>query len=210
MAYQKIELSEIPGLIRCETTTRDEGFALAADMTRAVYSHEQIYGQFCTLQDYIDAPIDEVYAYLADIQNLNEWTYSTRGFDETDEAGLFVGVDTLVDDTKIYMRLQADPQARTLDYHCAWDQGKDLWMVYLIRLIDANVVLNRPGTVLVWTNCHHPNYDKNPYPELSPSPNRTWVGDMWGLFYAGHAVELANLKAILERRHGSGARQVAP
>ncbi|MEU7754864.1 SRPBCC family protein [Micromonospora sp. NPDC049101] len=178
-------------------------------MTRAVYSHEQIYGQFCTLQDYIDAPIDEVYDYLADIQNLNEWTYSTRGFDETDEAGLFVGVDTLVDDTKIYMRVQADPQARTLDYHCAWDQGKDLWMVYLIRLIDANVVLNRPGTVLVWTNCHHPNYDKNPYPELSPSPNRTWVGDMWGLFYAGHAVELANLKAILERRHGSGARQVA-
>ncbi|MFG2049395.1 SRPBCC family protein [Micromonospora sp. NPDC048935] len=210
MAYQKIELAEIPGLIRCETTTRDEGFALAADMTRAVYSHEQIYGQFCTLQDYIDAPIDEVYAYLADIQNLNEWTYSTRGFDETDEDGLFVGVDTLVDDTKIYMRLQADPQARTLDYHCAWDQGKDLWMVYLIRLIDANVVLNRPGTVLVWTNCHHPNYDKNPYPELAPSPNRTWVGDMWGLFYAGHAVELANLKAILERRHGSGARQVAP
>ncbi|MGW5556938.1 SRPBCC family protein [Micromonospora sp. NPDC003944] len=179
-------------------------------MTRAVYSHEQIYGQFCTLQDYIHVPIDEVYAYLADIQNLNEWTYSTRGFDETDEAGLFVGVDTLVDDTKIYMRLQADPQARTLDYHCAWDQGKDLWMIYLFRLIDANVVLNRPGTVLVWTNCHHPNYDKNPYPELSPSPNRTWVGDMWGLFYAGHALELANLKAILEHRHGSGARQVAP
>ncbi|MET8091553.1 SRPBCC family protein [Micromonospora sp. NPDC005220] len=180
-------------------------FAIGADMTRAVYPHEQVYGQFCTVQDHLDVPIDAVFSYLSDIQNLNEWTYSTRGFDETDEPGLFVGVDTLADDTKIFMRVDINEQARTLDFRCAWDQGRDLWMIYLIRLFDAQEVLGRPGTVLTWTNCHHRNYDRNPYPELAPSPDRIWVGDMWGLFYAGHAVELANLKAILEYRHGRQA-----
>ncbi len=198
-------LSEIPDLIRCETTTREEAFAIGADMTRAVYSHEQIYGQFCTVQAHIDAPVDTVFDYLADIQNLNEWTYSTRGFDETGEPGLYVGVDTLADDTRIYLRVETNEAARTLDFKCAWDQGHDLWMIYLFRLYDAQQVLGRPGTVLIWTNCHHANYDRNPYPELAPAPDRIWVGDMWGLFYAGHAVELANLKAILEHRHGPRA-----
>lgn len=208
MSDLNMPVEDIPNLVRCETTTREEAFAIGADMTRAVYTHEQIYGQFCTIQGHIDAPVDEVFEYLRDIQNLNEWTYSTRGFDETDEPGVFVGVDTLADDTKIFMRIETNEQARTLDYRCAWDQGRELWMIYLFRLFDANVVLGRPGTVVVWTNCHHRNYDTNPYPELAPSPDRIWVGDMWGLFYAGHAVELANLTAILEHRHAG--RPAAP
>ena len=47
MTVASSDLAEIPGLIRCETTNRDMGFALAADMTRSVYSHEEIYGRFC-------------------------------------------------------------------------------------------------------------------------------------------------------------------
>ena len=30
-----------------------------------------------------------------------------------------------------------------------------------------------------------------------------WVGQFWDLFYAGHTLELANLKAILEYRHAN-------
>ena len=30
------------------------------------------------------------------------------------------------------------------------------------------------------------------------------MGDYWDLFYAGHTVELNNLKAILEYRHKTG------
>jgi hypothetical protein len=30
------------------------------------------------------------------------------------------------------------------------------------------------------------------------------VGDYWDLFYAGHTVEMNNLKAILEHRHRNG------
>ena len=39
---------------------------------------------------------------------------------------------------------------------------------------------------------------------MTPRPDRPWVGDFWDLFYAGHTVEMNNLKAILEHRHRNG------
>lgn len=197
-------LDEIPGLQRCETMPRELGLANAMEMTHSVYSHEQIYGRFCTVQDYIDAPPEELYDYLADERNLDEYTYSTRNFQPTDEEGLFVGWDTLGDDTRIYMRIKGDKKNLTLDYHCAWDQGEKLWMIYLMRIVPAQLVLDKPGSVLIWTNCRHPYYDNNPHPELAPSKDRVWVGDLWPLFYAGHAMELANLKLIAEHRASRG------
>lgn len=198
-------LADIPGLLRCETTEREVGIAQAMEMTHSVYTHEQIYGQFCTLQDYIDCPPDDVWEYLADDRNLDEWTYSTRDFEPVPgQPGLKVGWDRLADDTRIYLRTKGNKEARTLDYHCAWDQGEKLWMIYLMRVIPAEVVLDKPGSVVVWSNCRHPWYDNNPHPELASSPDRVWVGDLWPLFYAGHAIELANLKAILEHRHRNG------
>jgi hypothetical protein len=65
-------------------------------------------------------------------------------------------------------------------------------------------VLGQPGTVVIWTNCHHRYYDRNPFPGLAPQ-RREWVGDWWPLFYAGHSIELANLKRILEHRQRRAA-----
>ena len=65
-------------------------------------------------------------------------------------------------------------------------------------------MLDRPGSVVTWTNCRHPFYAANPYPEKAPMPDRPWVGDFWDLFYAGHTLEMRNLKAILEHRHRNG------
>ena len=199
-------LDEIPGLLRCETTAREVGIAQAMEMTHSVYSHEHVYGRFCTLQDYVDCPPEEVWDYLADERNLDEWTFSTRDFApvEGGEPGLLVGWDRLADDTRIYLRVKGNREAGTLDYHCAWDQGEKLWMIYLMRVVPAEVVLDRPGSVVIWSNCKHPWYENNPHPELASSPDRVWVGDLWPLFYAGHAIELANLKAILEHRHRNG------
>jgi hypothetical protein len=101
-------------------------------------------------------------------------------------------------ETKIYTRTDANPEARTVDYHCAWDHRSHLWMIYLIRVIDAQPVLDRPGSVVLWTNCHHPFYDHNPYPETAPAGRPVWVGDFWNTFGAGHLLELKNLKATAE------------
>jgi hypothetical protein len=91
-----------------------------------------------------------------------------------------------------------------VDYHCAWDQGKHLWMIYLMRILDAQVVFDKPGSVVLWTNCPHPFYDENPYPETAPPKRPVWVGDFWDMFGAGHQLELQTLKAIAEYRHRNG------
>lgn len=70
-----------------------------------------------------------------------------------------------------------------------------------MRVVPAQLVLNKPGSVVLWTNCHHPFYDKNPFPDTAPKQRPIWVGDVWDMFYAGHYVELQNLKHILEYRH---------
>jgi hypothetical protein len=107
-------------------------------------------------------------------------------------------------ETQIFTRTVANRDAMTVDYHCAWDQGKHLWMIYLMRIIDAQLVFDKPGSVVLWTNCHHPFYDKNPYPEAAPPERPVWVGDFWDMFGPGHLLELKNLKAIAEYRHHNG------
>ena len=63
-------------------------------------------------------------------------------------------------------------------------------MIYLMRVVDAQSVLDKPGSVVLWTNCHHPFYDDNPYPEAAPPERPVWVGDFWDMFGAGHELEL--------------------
>jgi hypothetical protein len=195
-------LAGVPGLIRCEQYSREALGEVVSEMTHAVYPHDRLYDRFITVTDHIDCPPDRVFAYLADPYSLMEWTYSVRGLRPTESPGLLVGVDA--SDTPIYCRTVACPEALTVDYHCAWDQGEELWMVYLNRVVPAQTVLGRPGSVVIWTNCRHPYYDRNPRPELRRDPRRTWVGEWWPIFPAGHAIELANLKAILEHRHRHG------
>ncbi|GAB19036.1 hypothetical protein GOEFS_073_00560 [Gordonia effusa NBRC 100432] len=191
----------LDGVIRVETHGRAENTYRVVDMIRSVYPHNQIYGDFCTVQGYVDAPPRELYEWLSHTQSLEEWTYSTRGLTPADEPDLWVGFDKLNPDTKLFVRTVANPDAMTVDYHCAWDQGTDLWMIYLMRVVDAQLVLGKPGSVVLWTNCHHPYYDDNPYPEAAPADREEWVGDLWDMFWAGHQIELDNLVRIAEYRN---------
>ena len=195
-------LAEIPGLVRCEQFDRDALGERITDMTHAVYPHEQIYGRYCTIHAHIECPPEKVFAYMADPYSLAEWTYSVRKLEATTSPDVLVGVDS--GDTPIYCKTVAHAGAMTVDYRCAWDQGAELWMVYLNRIGPAELVFKRSGSVVIWTNCHHPYYDDNPFPALARDPKRTWVGEWWPLFYAGHTIEMQNLKAILEHRHARG------
>ncbi|MBM7280270.1 SRPBCC family protein [Gordonia rubripertincta] len=194
----------LAGLVRIETHPRPIATPLVLDKLRSVYPHDQIYGEFCPVQGYVDAPPREVFDWLSHTRSLEEWSYSLRGFAETDEPGLWVAQDRLGADTEIYVRTIASPDAMTVDYHCAWDQGRHLWMIYLMRVVDAQVVLNKPGSVVLWVNCHHPFYDENPFPETAPPERPVWVGDFWDTFAPGHQIELDNLTAIAEYRHRNG------
>ncbi|WP_181723052.1 SRPBCC family protein [Nocardia gipuzkoensis] len=194
----------IPGAYRVEDISVKEGMPIVLDMTRAVYSHDEIFGDYCTVNEFIAAPPEQVYEYLADTRSLAEWTYSTRALERTDTPDLWVADDRIGQHTRIYIKTVSNPVAGTVDYHCAWDQPEHLWMIYLMRVVDAQLVLNKPGSVVLWTNCRHPFYDENGYPETAPPDRPVWVGDFWDLFPAGHLLELCNLKAICEHRHANG------
>lgn len=195
-------LAPISGLVRCEAFSRERLAERISELTHTVYPHHKVYGTYCTVHGYIDCPPESVFEYMRNPLSLMEWTYSIRRLRATARPELLVGEDS--GGTPIYVRTIAHPEALTVDYHCAWDQGDDLWMVYLNRIVPAQTVLQKPGSVLIWTNCHHPYYDQNPFPALSPDPTRPWVGDWWPIFYAGHTIELENLKAILEYRSARG------
>jgi len=203
-ALSDIPVNPLPGVLRIETSSRQDTEPIIIDMLRSVYPHDQVFGPFCPVHAYIDAPPQEVFEYLADTRSLEEWTYSLRGFVETDEPGLWESYDRLGPATKCFARTVAHPDAMTVDYHCAWDQGEHLWMIYLMRVVDAQVVLNKPGSVVTWVNCKHPFYEENPYPEAAPEGRKVWVGDFWDMFAAGHQLEMDNLKAICEYRAAHG------
>ena len=197
-------IDRLPGVRRIENCGKEELTSLAMEMTHAVYPHDEVYGQYCTVQDYVDCPPEKAFAYLADVYTLQEWTYSLRDFTPMDPTGMVVATDRIGGATKIYTRAISNREAMTVDYHCAGDQGEELWMVYLMRVVPARLVLRRPGCVVLWTNCRHPYYDANPFPEKAPTGRKVWVGDMWPFFYAGHKIELDNLKYILGYRHANG------
>jgi hypothetical protein len=203
MQTNSIEIDRLPGVNRIENCTKEKMTSLAMEMTHAVYPHDQIYGQYCSVQGFVDCPPEKAFEYLADIHTLQEWTYSLRDFATTDD-GMVIATDRIGGETKIYVKVVANRQAMTVDYHCAWDQGEHLWMIYLMRVVPAELVLGRPGCVIFWSNCRHPHYDRNPFPEKAPTKRKVWVGDMWPFFYAGHQIELDNLKQILEFRHAHG------
>lgn len=204
MQAELLAIDRLPGVHRIENCGKEELTSLAMEMTHAVYPHDQVYGQYCSIQTYVDCPPEKVFEYLSDVYTLQEWTYSLRDFTPESADGLVVATDRIGGATKIYTRTVANRQALTVDYHCAWDQGEHLWMIYLMRVVPARLVLDRPGSVVLWTNCRHPFYDRNPFPQHSPAGRKVWVGDMWPFFYAGHEIELENLKHILEHRHAHG------
>ncbi len=200
MSADEKQMAAIEGLTRVESTAKEEMVGILAELTHAVYPHEDLYGEFCSIQSYIDCPPEKVFQYMADTRSLEEWTFSVRDFQPADEKDLYVGVDKIGERTKIYCKAVSNREALTVDYHCAWDQGEHLWMIYLNRIVSAELVLNKPGSVVFWQNCRHPFYNNNPFKDKAPN-GRPWVGDFWDMFYAGHMVELKNLKTILEHRH---------
>ena len=65
------------------------------EMMRSVYPHDEVFGTYCTVNDYIDCPPDELFDYMADTRCLEEWTYSLRGFTPTETPGLWLAHDRL-------------------------------------------------------------------------------------------------------------------
>ncbi|WP_406291571.1 hypothetical protein [Embleya sp. NBC_00896] len=204
-----LDRSDLGGLdlIWNENTGQDDMVKLMESKTAETYSHDEIFGQYCSLSEHIDVPYDIVFEYCANVRSLEEWTYSIRDLRHVG-GGLYRAKEMIQPNTEIYIRADAQkgPEHGLVVYPCAWDQGRELWMRYYVTIIDAAKVLDRPGTVVLWTNCKHPYYDRSTpdvpdyIAEGRARTDRMWVGDIWPMFHAGHSIEMGNLKKILESR----------
>ena len=195
----------IDGVMRIETSPREKATPVIMEMMRSVYPHDEVFGRVLHGQRLHRLPARRT--LRVPCRHPLAWRSgptACAGSRPPTSRGCGWPTTDWVRRPTIYTRTVANPQARTVDYHCAWDQGKHLWMIYLMRVIDAQVVLDKPGSVVLWTNCHHPFYDDNPYPESAPPERPVWVGDFWDMFGAGHELEMKNLKAIAEYRHRNG------
>src|ERR1700710_1560869 len=109
----------IDGVVRIETSPREKATPIIMEMMRSVYPHDEVFGEYCTVNDYVDCPPDELFEYLSDTRSLEEWTYSLRGFTPTDEDGLWKAYDRLGSETQIYTRTDSNPEARPVDSQSA-------------------------------------------------------------------------------------------
>ena len=51
---------------------------LCMNETRAVHPHDDVYGDYCTIEEFIDCDPKKVFEYLADVRSSKKWTWSTR------------------------------------------------------------------------------------------------------------------------------------
>lgn len=201
---------DIPGLYSSDNHNLEEVKEKMADMTKEHYSLEEIFGQHCSLATYINCPLDIVFEYASNVYSLDEWSFSMREFYYIG-GGIYRSLEKLGHATYVYTKVDAFRDAGVVDYLCAWDQAHELWMRYYFRFVDAMPTLRRPGTVVLWTNCKHPYYDRDTenmpsyIKEQQERTDRDWVGDFWLQFDSIHKIELNNLKTILEYRYAKSA-----
>lgn len=188
-----LPVEQIPGLIRRETHTLTDVMGEARRRYRAHWAHEEIFGTYVTLHRHLPVPVDFVFNYLSGVPNLEEFTISLRNFRPCPgRDGLWVGEEHFRPDTTIYIRCVSSRETWCIDHPCAWNNSEHLWMYYAFRLFDGSRVMNRPGTVVQWTNFKHANYDEGgPFQELVKA---------FPIFYEIHGIELDNLAAILTSR----------
>lgn len=205
---------KIEGLRTSETCPLPQFMGEVEAATKALKIENDVLGEFCNVNIYINAPVEDVYNYAADIHSLEEWTFSMRNLQPiAGKKGLFKATELLAPSTEIWAKVDAYPDAKVVDYLCAWDQGNELWMRYYMRFIDAMPTIGKPGTIVMWLNCRHPFYTRNlpSHPqyiqEAQARKDRPWVGDFWPMFKAGHDFEAQNLKLIAEHRFGKKAQR---
>ena len=188
-----LPLNQIEGLVRMESHSGKQVMEIVEERFRETLAHQDVHGTFVTLTRHLPLPLDYLFNYLSHVPNLEEFTLSLRNFRAcTDRDGLWVGEEHFRPGTQIYLKCIAHPESGCIDHPCAWENSENLWSYYSFRLFDGKRVMNRPGTVVQWTNFRHKNYEaEGPFQELI---------DAFPRFYEIHGIELDNLSRILEAR----------
>lgn len=179
-------------LIRIEDVSNDEMNEQMIECTHAVYPHALIYGVSFTLEQYIKVSVDEVFAFLRQLSNIEQWSYAYRHCSNNGDT-----VDSLEDkltQQRWLCQISAYASANVIDLRWQDSDSKQLLMHDSIRIIDAQSALNKPGTVILW-NCSHTPLENN-VTHLHDMVRAGWWQDMPGR----RKLELNNIKLLLEHQ----------
>lgn len=138
---------------------------------------------------YISAPLEAVYDYLCDLQNLNEWTLYSRMQEQMDEA-TWRGTASGYQQSLYYhlKRIEGLP-FRGVEWHCGTEYKK-YFNVYPVLLFPPGYI--EPGTDETGAYFHWMSFS---------DPARRKPMFMQGID-AVHTYECRSLKATLERKTG--------
>lgn len=198
-------VENIKGLYRAEHYSERDIEARLENATKEKYRHDEMFKSWCSITDFIDAPIDFVWNYSANIYSLEEWSFSIRDLKYIGD-GIYQGRE-YHHDTDIFIQNEAIKEAHVVDYRYAWDQKKELWVRHFLRFIDAKDILNRRGTLMLWSHFKHPYHERctSSSPEwlkdAQNKKNRVWMGQKWPYVYAAQKLLADNLRFILEHRY---------
>ncbi len=78
----------------------------------------------------------------------------------------------------------------SISWQCNHSDPDDLWMVYKCMVVDANEVIGRPGSALIWIVFVHEKVKSDPSLVMG-----------YKSMYTAHGIEAGNLKKILESRY---------
>lgn len=128
-----MSLENIEGLVRVENLENDDMNDLCIELTHSVYKHEEIYGNFFTLEKYIDVDTDAAFNYLSDKNNIAEWSYGIR------EAEL------------LNCTAKINQQTKVVDLFWTDSEGNQV-IQDMLRLLAAQQPLQKNGVVLLWSS----------------------------------------------------------
>jgi hypothetical protein len=138
---------------------------------------------------YIGAPPDHVFAYLCDLEKLNEWTLNSR-MRERVAANTWLGTASGYQ-RELYYHLRVNDlgPVRSIEWHCGFEVDV-YFQVYPVFLFPASYVAegnDEPGVYFHWLSF------------VDPQRRTAMIEQGIGI---AHRAECRSLKGILERKAG--------
>lgn len=188
----EIPITNIKGLYRAEHYSLRDMQARLENATKEKYRHNELFRSWCSINDFIDAPLEYVWSYVANIHSLEEWSFGIRTIHHVGN-GVYSGQDHH-QATQIFVRNEAIREAHVVNYYYGLEQKKEFGVRHYLRFIDAREVFERPGTLLMWSHFKHSS-------SLQTQNESLWCGDNWPYVYAALKLEADNLRFIVEHRY---------
>ncbi len=168
------------GLINVEMMDPMAIWGFIASQVTPTVSWDTLYDQFIGSHFFIvDAPQEQVWNYLREPENMNQWTLSLRGVHDFGDD--LVAIERLSPHGLILGDMDVHPESQMIDLRLGkighGHHGRDRYfMNSTLRVFDAATCSGKTGTIVVWISYHHVRYDSSPeYSELwrlLPSKNK--------------------------------------